>query len=177
MIRNTLKYYLIIAVLVISGSKLLGQSKEQVIAAYLKSIAQYIEWEDEREADDKTFTIAVVGDNYMCDLLKEAYKSRKIKDLPVEVVCLNRVTYQANIDLLFLVSDKPKELEQAVELCGKEKFLLVTEADGFALKGAHINFYFNENQNLLFEMNKSALDKNGFKVDFYLLNFAKVVGN
>lgn len=171
-------YHLIICFLLLFASKpLFAQSKEQVIAAYLEKFANYIEWPTTQEHNEDIFKIVVVGDMAMCETIIEAYKSRTINGKHVQVECLKKVENIPNIDMLLLVSNKIKELELALQMSAEDNFLLVTYAVGYAKRGSHINFYITEEQNLLFEMNKKSLDSSGFKVDFLLLSFARVVDN
>lgn len=184
MYRRIITYGFVLFGVILNSSLTSGQSseisvlsKEQVVAAYLEKIAHYINWNNEKKSEDNVFTIAVVGDQVMCDTIEKAYRTRNIKGMNVRVVCLKKVAPKSNIDLLLLTSEKTKELALAIDLCNKENILLVTDASGFAERGAHINFYLTDNGTLHFEMNKSTLDSSGFEVDFFLLNFAKIVEN
>lgn len=171
-------YCLIIGFLLLFvNNHIAAQSKEQVIAAYLEKFASYIEWPANDDKDDEFFKIVVMGNTAICETIIEAYTSRTIKGKQVHVECLKKVENVPNVDMLFLVSNKIKELEKAMHICAENNTLLVTDAVGYAERGSHINFYITPEQNLLFEMNKKSLDSNGFKVDFLLLSFARVVDN
>lgn len=173
--KKRFKYKLVLLAALFLSVSVFGQSKEEVIAAFLEKIANYINWSEEKGKEDQVFTIAVAGDAYLCSVFNKAYHNRRIKEMPVEVVCLKKVGPYPNIDVLFLTTDKQKDLDLALDLMNTENFLLVTEATNFAQKGAHVNFYLTDDQTYHFEMNKSSLDSTGFEVDFFLLNFAKIV--
>ena len=98
--RKIFTYGLILGAALLLNTPVHAQSKEQVIAAYLEKIANYIKWNEEKVLEDNVFTIAVIGDLYMCDIIKDAYQNRAIKGMTVEVVCLKKVVPQPNIDLL-----------------------------------------------------------------------------
>lgn len=166
------------AIIFIKLATVNAQSQENIIkTAYLGKFANFIDWPGNNAQSDNVFLIAVAGDDGLCQIISKAFYQRKIKDLPVKVICHKQVTPEDDIDLLMLSSSKSKELEAAIQLCAKDSFLLVTESKGFAQRGAHVNFYVTAEQTLHFEMNKSKLDQDGFKVDFLLLDYAKVLKN
>lgn len=70
-----------------------------------------------------------------------------------------------------------EQLDQIKNACSLDPFLIIIQGDGLALKGAHINFYTDEDQNIHFEMNKSFLDECGFEVDCRLLQFSTLITN
>lgn len=154
-----------------------AQTQEQVITGYLAKISNYIEWPEQDKNNDGVFKIVVVGNNDLCTVIQEAFQARKVKGKRAEVVCLKKYEEVSDIDMFVLATTKVKDLELALELCQKQNFLLITMSDGFAKRGAHINFYLRQEQTLHFEMNKERLDSNQFKVEFLLLEFAKVVDN
>jgi len=155
-----------------------AQSQEEVVkTAYLEKFTSYITWPESHTFDDQVFNITVVGDESFCLTVKKAFVARKIKNMKVEVICLDAMREQIQTDLLFLQSEKLKDLEYATELSHKYNFLLVTDAEGFAQKGSHINFYFTSKQTIHFEMNKKRLDQDEFKVEYLLFEFAKVINN
>ena len=72
--RKIFIYGLILGAALLLNTPVHAQSKEQVIAAYLEKIANYIKWNEEKVLEDNVFTIAVIGDLYMCDIIKDAYQ-------------------------------------------------------------------------------------------------------
>jgi hypothetical protein len=173
------KYYIgLFALAVYSYSSVYGQSKEYLIqAADIEKFTNYIEWPNNNNNSnhDKTFKIAVVGDFQLFKEFEKAFVSRKLKNRRVEVVFSELTDSIPDIDILFLSNSRLKDLETANKICEKGVFLIITNSEGFAQYGAHINFYQTNEQTLHFEMNKEKLDTDGFKVDFLLLDFAKVV--
>ena len=167
---------LITILLILVFGKAEAQNQENVIkTAYIGKFANFIEWPDNKASDDNLFSIAVVGDTDLCDIVRKAFNNREVKNMMVNVSCHMSVKDLSDTDLLVLLSDKVKELDLALELCKKDRYLIISSTAGFARKGAHINFFITDEQTLHFEMNKTNLDHDGFKVDFLLLDYAKIV--
>lgn len=177
--NRVVKYCFELSFLILSFSGFVkAQSQEEVIkTAYLEKFSSYITWPESHAFDDQLFNITVVGDKSFCLTVKKAFVNRKIKNLKVEVTCLDALRELPPTDLLFLQSEKIKDLEYAAELSRENTFLLVTDAEGFAQKGSHINFYITNKQTIHFEMNKKRLDQDKYKVEYLLFEFAKVITN
>ncbi len=177
--KHIAHFIVVVVIFLLLPMQLFAQNQEHIVkAAYLEKIANYITWpvDENREIDD-IFTVLVVADKELCRTIEHAFNSRKLKGEKANVVCSEQVTELRDIDLMILMSQRTKDLDNAMQLCKKDRFLLITDAEGFAHKGAHVNFFITERQTLHFEMNKESLDADGFKVDFLLLEFAKVVKN
>jgi len=76
--------------------------------------------------------------------------------------------------ILFLPSNKSKEIQLVTEKIGTNPILLVTEKDGLAQEGAAINFIIQEGK-IKFELNKNVVNKQGLKISSYLETLAIVV--
>jgi hypothetical protein len=159
-------------------SLIFAQTREQYVkTVYLEKFANYIEWPVENNETDSYFQMIIVGDAEFCSIIQKAFVNRKIKGQKVRVNCLKEVKFSGDIDLLFLADGDLDVLMNAMALCDQDKFLIVSDSEGFASEGAHVNFFITPEQTIHFEMNKASLDKHNFEVDFLLLEYAKVVGN
>ena len=168
--------FILLIVFAFNGATGLGQNQENVVkTAYLGKFATYINWPNNDAGADEVFRIVVAGDQDLCNLIKDAFSKRSIKGLEIDVICMNKVSYVPEIDLFMLGSNKYRDLEEAMKLCKNDSFLLVTGSESFGQRGSHINFFLTAEQTLHFEMNKKRLDQDGFKVDFLLLDYAKVL--
>ncbi|MBN1116318.1 MAG: YfiR family protein [Bacteroidales bacterium] len=150
-----------------------SQIEEGILkAAFIEKFTKLINWPEKTTQNDK-FTICVVGNKSFYDQLHKAYSKRELKGKEVVVLFNEKIPVNQEIDILYLGVESNKLLDDAVEHL--KNCLIVSEYEGFAKKGAHINFYLTEKETMHFEINKSSMDDSGFKMDFLLLDFAKVV--
>jgi len=77
-------------------------------------------------------------------------------------------------DLLFISKSKEKELSKIHSLTKDKPILTISDANGFAEHGVHINLYLAENK-IRFEINETAVRESNFSVSYRLLKEAKIV--
>lgn len=159
-------------------STLFGQYSEyEVKAAYLKNFTIFIDWPEHNEISDdsRPFKILVLGtnpfDNILNDLSDDiSFKNRKlVVDYEMEIKNLD-------YDIIFICKDKDDELDSILARINGVPILTIGDTEGYAEKGVHINFY-ETNNNVLFEVNRKAAQKDGFVISSRLLKLARIVNN
>lgn len=154
-------------------------SEYMVKAVALEKLALFIEWPEDQKTDlDQTFIIAVLEPNPMREALEEVYKNHKIKGKTVKIKIINDIRELDRIDpchVLFIPEMNPTKLAKVLEMTRKKPVLTIADAEGYASLGCDMNFYFNSEGKLRFEINQEAMKADGFSIDFKLLNLAKVV--
>lgn len=156
-----------------------GQSQEDIVkAAYIEKLTHHIVWPSlENDNDSGNFVILVVGDQTFYELIKGAYDKRTLKGKQVHIFEKAKLSGDEQADIIFLGVEKTEHIRMAKLACLKYPCLILSEFDDFASEGVHINFYITRDSTVHFEMNKLAMDKVGFKPDFLLVEFAKIVNN
>lgn len=174
---NRYKAILIITLSLVSSAFLYSQNREQVLkVSFIEKFTNYIHWpESTTQINPDTFIIYVLGNQELSILMGEIYENRKINNKTVKVISRNKLDIDKPIDILYVANGNSKSLKDALDICDLQPFLIISDSDGFANIGAHINFYLTQNNTVHFEMNKHSLDNTGFKTDYLLLEYAKVI--
>ena len=156
-----------------------GQEKEDVVkAAFIEKFTHHIEWPNSPKADSsQLFLIIVVGDQSFYELMQKAYDKRNLKGKQVKVVKQKKLSGNENAGIIYIGEEKVEHIKKAKLACQQQPCLILSEFQGFAEEGVHINFYITKDETVHFEMNKIAMDNIGFKQDFLLVEFAKIVSN
>lgn len=150
--------------------------EEELKVAFIEKFTNYIFWPEDIDTNNKDlFIIYVVGNDDLGTFMKYAFTGRKIKNREVKIISQHKLNIISSIDILYIAGNNSKVLKEALLECNSNPFLIVSESDGFANMGAHINFYFTKEKTVHFEMNKYSLDESGFKTDYLLLEYAKVI--
>ena len=141
-------------------------------AAFLFRFMEYIDW----PGGSKTgaFNFAVLGRSPLTSQMLTIANEQKVKNTKMvvrEYATLDEVT---NCQLLFVPENCPIPLEVILARFANRPVLIVSEKEGFADKGAHINFILSDTK-LKFEFNLKAIDDVGIKVSSNLLKHAIIV--
>jgi len=156
-------------------------SEYMLKAVALEKLALFIEWPDEQKTDmDQPFIIAVLEPNPMSKALEEVYQKHKIKGKTVKIKIIHDIRELDRITpchVLFIPELSPTKLAKILEITRKKPVLTIADAEGYASLGCDMNFYFNAEGKLRFEINQEAMKADGFTIDFKLLNLAKVVNS
>ena len=144
----------------------------EIKAAYLEKVARFIDWPENSISSDSTINVCVIGRNTFGNILEESYSTRTIKNKKVTVY--SNTSQIKHCDILFIASDKQKDLLGLLQIAQKNNILTFSDTDGFAEKGVHVNFY-TKDERIFFEINLTALKESGFNAGSLLLDYAKIV--
>lgn len=153
-----------------------SQSSEfEMKAVALEKLAIFIEWpKSDSENANHNFVIAILGQNPFGMTLEQVYKNHKIKDREVKIVYINDIEQLPECQMLFIPKVKKGTLVRILHHVKTLPVLTVSDTEGYARVGCHINF-FNFDGKLRFEINQKAMKLDGFIVDYKLLRVAKIV--
>lgn len=155
-----------------------GQSIEyRVKANFLEKFTRFVEWPvDSSFADTtKAFVLSVIGESPFNGLLKEIYSEIKIKNKKVEIRYINKISEINGTHLLFISKSEKDSLSKIISVIGNKPVLTVSETEGYAQIGVHINFYLSKESTISFEINNKVLKKSGLYMSHLLLRIAKIV--
>lgn len=146
-----------------------SDSIQKLKTAFIFQFTNYIEW---AEADAGPFVISVLGDGGLIPHLEELAEKKLVKGREIRVLFAKDLSQLKKSHIIVLaVSDEGMLRHVARKNRGA---LIVTHNEGFAEKGAMINF-FEEADRLRFEINRRALEEQRLQVSSQLLKLARIV--
>lgn len=164
-------------VLILMSAQVFAQASEYVLkAVYLEKFTRFISWPEESLANnpDEPFVIGVIGRTPLSANLEQIYSTQKINSKKVEIRKVSNLYEIESVQILFIAETERKNLQNILTLTKNLPVLTISDASNFAEKGVLINFY-EESNNLRFEINETAVLKSPLQMSFYLLNSARIV--
>lgn len=153
-------------------SSVFGQSA-QPYAVYMYSFTRYINWPSTE--NDGDFLLGVLGESSVTPYLKKMASQKKVNGRTIQLVTFNSPEeIDHPLDMLFVNAAWSESMEKAKNYTEALPHCLVITDRGSQDGSSHINFI-NEDDKLLFELNKSALERSGLKVSSELLALARIV--
>lgn len=157
-----------------SGS-LSERDEYEVKAVYLLKFLPFITWPEGRFASEEApIVVAVLGKDPFGSKLEHAVEGKTVGKRPVRIERIDDVRLVRKCHLVFVSSSwlgSEKELFAEAEATG---IVLVGDNEGFAERGAAINFYVFEDK-LRFEINVKAYKRAGLEISSKLLKLARIV--
>jgi len=141
-------------------------------AAFLFRFMEYIDWPASSKSN--TFNFAVIGKSAITRQMVAIASDQKVNNAKMMVKEYTNLEDIQNCQLLFVPENCPIPIETITAKFAKRPVLIVTEREGLAEKGAHINFILSETK-LKFEFNLNAIDDTGIRVSSNLLKHAIIV--
>lgn len=148
----------------------------RVKAAFIYQFTKYIEWPDQYSVgvEQEAFLIEVVGDSPIFESLQELAKVKRVKDDPIKVVFVENISDLEPANFVIVNSSDESVLRRIREKLSGTGSVIISHADGFASKGAMINF-FSEEGRLRFEINRGLVSEANLKFSSQLLKLARLV--
>jgi hypothetical protein len=171
-----LRRLLPILILVMAGSfrfAPLEQNEEYSIkAAFIYKFTNYIEWGNQLQGDE--FIIGVAGNSPIKGQLDEIARTHTVNSKKITVRQFSKPEEIGACHILFVPEKTSLSLDDILTRTNGKGTLVVSEKDGYAAKGAGINFVEIENR-LKFEANPKAINAAGLKASSQLLKLAIIV--
>lgn len=142
--------------------------------AFIKQFPLFIEWpKDKDNIKNNDFVIGIYGTNNFKEFIKDL-EYRVINNKPVKVIEVTSYSKIKDLDILFISHGSKKQITDLITICQKNKVLSISDRMGMIEKGIMINFFI-ENNNIRFELNKTILDNQHFKVSSRLWRMGKII--
>nr|WP_255647443.1 YfiR family protein [Fulvivirga sedimenti] len=146
----------------------------QLHAVYIYSFTRYIQWP---ENDNSEFIIGVLGkDSEVIPHLEKMAEVKKVNNKQIQIEVFDSPSMISKCDMLFLDKEWSTDnefVDEWVEKARSNHFLLLTNEQ--PLTGlSHINFT-EDNNKLIFELNRKRIESSGLRVSTELLALAKIV--
>lgn len=148
----------------------------KVETAFIYQFTNYVEWPQNNTsaAALEYFVISVVGSSPIVQELEALAKIKTVKGKKIQV---NRVENSALLErsnIIVMTSSDETLLRQTVQKANGSGALIISYSEGFAHKGAMINF-FQEDGRLRFEINRNALENQKLQASSQLLKLARLI--
>jgi len=177
-IVNLSRLIFCLAIVVFNCSKSKAQSEYMLKAAFLEKFTRYIEWSQASNMDDpsKPCYISVIGKNKFNGELETMYGGKlRIRNKKVKINYINRIDEIENTNILYICESDKSKVAKILDYTKNKPILTVSEYDGFANLGVHINFYITDKGTVHFEINEPKLKESGLRMDMLILQIAKVI--
>ncbi len=148
-----------------------------VKAVFLYSYGRYVTWPEEGPGKiEDDFVIGVLGDSAVIGKLKRIAKKRTIAGHAIRLIRVESPEKIPHCHILYVAGHSDENRQKAiVEATADLPLLIVGETDGFAERGAAINFYLSGNS-VRFQINAETVRQRGLQLNAKLLNLGDRVG-
>lgn len=144
-------------------------------AIWIEKFTHFIKWPKHNNSPSEYFTIAAITPHTFENTFEDTYSDIKILDKEVRVLHINSQAIDSSIQILYIPPLKnKKQLDEIIDATKEHNILLISDSEGYAEKGTHINFFL-DNQQIRFEINESAIHNSNFFVSYRLLNIAHII--
>lgn len=139
---------------------------------FIYNFTKYIKWPDDAPAN--SFVIGVIGKSGITEPLKEMAATKNVNGKPIEVKVFNSIEDVKDCHMVFLPTDRSKELATLRGKLSSKPTLIISEKAGLAQQGSAINFIMSDGR-WKFEVNQAATDLHKLKISQELVKFAAKV--
>lgn len=148
-----------------------GAKVENIYAVYIYNFTKFLDWSND---DSDNFQICIWGKNKIFEPLSIIAEKEKVKGKKIIVKEINDFKNLESCKILFVSKENENQLNDILKKIKGSKTLLVTDLNGFAEKGAGVNFI-RTGEKIKFEINKKILEENGIVPSSRLLAIAAKV--
>ena len=158
----------LLAVLLAVGPARAGPGEYEVKAQFLRHFATFVEW----PGNGTALRLCILGRDPFGGAL-EAIRGLPVKDRKLEIATLDVKDDVRDCQMLFVAPSAERHLERVAALARGYGILIVGDSDGYAQRGAMINFYLEAGK-IRFEINLEAIRQSTLKVSSRLLALGRV---
>jgi hypothetical protein len=152
-----------------------GSREYQIKAAFLFNFVQFVRWPGTAfPTSDAPFYIGVLGDDPFGSALDDTIQGEAINGHPLMVMRSPRIEELKDCQIIFICRSEEDQINEILTQLDSRPILTVSEIDGFARQGGHINLYLSGGK-VRFEINPQAAQRCGLKISSQLLSLGKIV--
>jgi hypothetical protein len=146
-------------------------SEYSLKAVFIYRFTDYIDWSNN---NDDAFNIGVIGESPIISSLGQLAKDKKIKNKSINIRKYDNLNDINSCQLLFISRNSTYPIETIISKINNSQILIICEQQGYASRGAHINFVNTDNK-LKFEINLKSVAQVGLRISSQLLQHAILV--
>jgi len=136
------------------------------------NFTKYIQWPSSYQSGE--FTIGVLGDSPIVEHLVSMAKVKSAGAQQFQIKIFNNISDIEDCHILFIPDEKSADLKKVNKKLQGKATLLISESDGLANEGSHINFVQIEGK-WKFELNQAAAESANLKVSNELSRLAILI--
>jgi hypothetical protein len=149
--------------------------EEEVRAAFLYQLAQYVQWPAEAFASPGApMRFCVLGSETLVPVLEQTVKGKTIDGRSIVAAAVAKPTQLLGCHVAFIGIRRERPLRDLFAARAYPAVLLVGEVAGFAELGGAINITLEEGKPT-FEVNLAAAEQSRLQIRSQLLRFARIV--
>lgn len=147
----------------------------QVKAVFLFNFTQFVLWPQTAFAHERgPLCIGVLGEDPFGAALEEAVAGETVRNRPVVVARFARVADVRDCHVLYIAASEAANADHILAQLHGKPILTVSDLPRFAQRGGIVRFYL-EGAKVRLEINASAAQRHGLKLNSQLLNLARIV--
>lgn len=176
---KTLRFHIILFLLILTNTITFCLDNKEFLykAAFIERFTRFIDWPEKNSANiDDNFTITILGNNPISDELKKIANYQQVKNKKIVIKNVSSISPNLKTHIVFVPIEQRSELDNVIEAVRFKPVLVISEIEGAANIGVHINFFLDNNK-LRFEVNERAIAESGLKISYLLLQSAKIVNH
>lgn len=162
---------LLAALFAMAPSVYAGPSEYEVKAQFIRHFATFVEW----PGNDATLRLCILGRDPFGAAL-EPIRGMPVKGRKLEIAPLEIKDDIRDCQMLFVAATAERHLERVAALARGAGQLILGDSEGYAQRGAMINFYLEAGK-IRFEINLEAIRQSNLKVSSKLLALGRVADN
>jgi hypothetical protein len=179
LIHSRWLFYVVVSVCWAAASNLqaqpAGAPEHKLKAAFVYNFAKLAEWPEEAFTSQKApLTIGILGTDHLGRMLEELVKNRRIEGRKIQVMRYKRLEDVGLCQVLFISDSEAERVQNIVRVLADRPILTVSDLPGFARQGGIIGLY-QENDEMRFEVNRSAAKRANVRLSSKLLSLAKLI--
>ncbi|MBN2425916.1 MAG: YfiR family protein [Calditrichaceae bacterium] len=147
-------------------------SEAEIKAVFIYNFTKYIQWEMPDSA--ATFKIGILNGAEVSAPLKEIAAKKMVNGRKIQIDHYSHIDQIDNCQILLISEAHKASLEQVLSAMENKNTLIIGESEGFAGKGAAIDFVLKNGQ-IKFQINRRAIKLSGLKVSSQLLKLALLI--
>ena len=150
--------------------------KEYKLKAYfLAHFVGYTTWPKAAfEKEDSPFVLLVIGEDPFGEQLEKSMEKVRLGKHAVRIERRAQLEELPRAHMVFLARSNAKDLDALLEHEAVAGALLVSDSDGHAELGAHVNFFLDD-KHLRFAVNNDAAKRAGLSISSEMLKLARIV--
>jgi PAS domain S-box-containing protein len=157
------RFFTLLTIILLAPFCLLAQltNEYQIKSGYIFNFQKYFEWERENKID--TFRIGVYGENSNFITTLKSMEGFTAKNKPIKIILFNSIADIKYTHILLVTNDRNYMVKDILDLIRGQNTLLITDRCEYQ-RYVMVNFIYNENSKITFEINSKNLEDNRFKI-------------
>ena len=144
---------------------------ELIRASILEKISRFMTWPEWKE---QQFNLCISSQAPLRSAIQNYYSSETLANKPVKLLFFEQFKELKNCQLVYVNNEISEHLAAILQITEGLPILILAEKKNAVEKGAHIDFFIDENR-IHLEVNRTKLTQSGLVASYHLLQVARLV--